>query len=157
VKVRLYHPAYERKLDRPTRIAFTTALLGRRKVATADVDPELVDDLLERGYLRWPIAPEAQAKIDSGSRAAESLSTGLEADRSTGETGEAAEAPERGAPPADEASPEVEADPPPAGPSPEELGRLTVAQIRKLASERGIALPASGTKAVLIAKVIEAE
>lgn len=57
---RLYHPQYERKTDRRTRLQFTPARLDGRTVAAADVPDDLADDLIARGWRVWP-GTEAQA------------------------------------------------------------------------------------------------
>lgn len=55
---RLYHPAYEHKRDRVTRVLFTPAKLDGRMVAAADVtDAAHVADLLARGWRVWPGTP----------------------------------------------------------------------------------------------------
>lgn len=55
---RLYHPAYEQKRDRVTRVLFTPAKLDGRTVAAADVDdPAHVASLIARGWRTWPGTP----------------------------------------------------------------------------------------------------
>lgn len=55
---RLYHPAYEQKRDRVTRVLFTPAKLDGRTVAAADVpDAAHAADLIARGWLVWPGTP----------------------------------------------------------------------------------------------------
>lgn len=67
--MRLYTPAYERKIDRVTRVVFEPRKLDGRLVATADVDdPAHVASLLKRGWLPWPgeQAPEGAPAAPSG-------------------------------------------------------------------------------------------
>lgn len=71
--MRIYHPAYESKRDRVTRIAFAPVELDGKKVATADVDdPEAIESLLARGFLPWP-GPEGARPPSSTLPTAEEL------------------------------------------------------------------------------------
>lgn len=125
--MRLYHPAYERKRDRVTGVQFDPALLDRARVATADVeDPRQIESLLARGFLPWP-----DQKLEGA--------------------------------PAAPSSPQAPAGSPKAAssasanvaplPSAEEVDGMTVAQLRALASELAIELPAKATKAELRALI----
>jgi hypothetical protein len=52
---RLYHPQYERKTDRRTRLQFAPARLDGRTVAAAEVaDDTVAADLIARGWRVWP-------------------------------------------------------------------------------------------------------
>lgn len=118
--MRLYHPAYERKLDRVTMIAFEPAELGRLKVATADVeDPRQIESLLRRGFKPWPAQkPEGAPAAPSGPRAPA---------------------------PAPEAATAARASERPL-PSAAEVDAMTVAELRALASRLSIELPAKARK-----------
>lgn len=125
--MRLYHPQYERKLDRVTMIAFEAAELDGRKVATADVeDRRQIQSLLRRGFKPWPgQTPEDAPAAPSGTRAP--------------------------SPAPDAASSRTPS--PRRLPSGAELESMTIAEIRALATELEVELPAKGRKAELLALI----
>jgi hypothetical protein len=126
--VRLYHPEYERKLDRVTMIAFEPAELDGRKVATADVtDRRQIESLLRRGFRPWPAQElEGAPAAPSGTRVPAPAP-----EAATGRSG----APEAQLPPA------------------AEVDAMTVAELRDLASRHGIEVPAKARKAELRALI----
>jgi hypothetical protein len=126
--VRLYHPAYERKRDRVTGVVFAPRELDGRHVATADVDdPAHVRSLRSRGFLPWP-HPVAEAAPAAAS---------------------ATPTPE----PSSEAHSEPHSAPGPAPLTAAELDAMTVAELRAIASERGVTVPARATKAAIRALI----
>jgi hypothetical protein len=73
---RLYHPQYERKTDRRTRLQFTPARLEGRVVAAAEVaDADMAADLLARGWRVWPGQAGAPAASADATAMPEDLNT----------------------------------------------------------------------------------
>lgn len=133
--MRLYHPHYDRKRDRVTRIEFSPKPLEGRAtpVATADVeDADAIESLLARGFLPWP-----------GETTPDELEPELE---EVGTPDPSSDGPLEGAtvqdiPTDDEAGTARDLAPL------ENLETLTAAELRALADELEVAVPAKATKA----------
>lgn len=124
--MRLYHPHYDRKRDRVTGIEFSPKALDGRPtpVATADVDdPAAIVSLLSRGFLPWP-----------GEELPDELQPATPTEHLEGET-------------VQDLPTDDEAGAPRDLPPPDELETLTAAELRALADELDVDVPARATKA----------